>query len=168
MTKDLTPTEALIALKRAKSGANAAFWRLFQPEINPDTGYAGLRCLDCDSHLAASNPSRTAQEHFFLQCSTSPVCRVKAKDAAKMQRFLKRSAPEAEGLEDCDLTEEMCVRGSGGSSTSASQQSMDRYIGPPASVKKEVVKQVSRLIPSSNVTIRLVEKSGTRPSSCDQ
>eukprot|EP00955_Chlamydomonas_euryale_P060593 357762-Chlamydomonas_euryale.AAC.8 len=34
---------------------------------------------------------------------------------------------------------------------------MDRYIGPPASVRKEVVKHVSRLVLSSNVAIRLVE-----------
>eukprot|EP00955_Chlamydomonas_euryale_P005140 54797-Chlamydomonas_euryale.AAC.1 len=88
--------------------------------MNPDTGYAGLRCLDCDIRLAANNPSRTAQEHFGLWCSTRPVCRVKAKDAAEMQRLLKRPAPEVGGLEDCDimnLTEETCVRGSGGAST---------------------------------------------------
>eukprot|EP00955_Chlamydomonas_euryale_P023009 242801-Chlamydomonas_euryale.AAC.1 len=107
--------------------------------MNPDTGYAGLRCLDCDGHLSASNPSRTAQEHFGLWCSTRPVCRVKAKDAAKKQRLLKHPPPEAGGLEHCDimnLTQETCVRGSGGACTSASQQSMDRYIGPPAKCQK--------------------------------
>eukprot|EP00955_Chlamydomonas_euryale_P069746 360570-Chlamydomonas_euryale.AAC.2 len=34
---------------------------------------------------------------------------------------------------------------------------MDRYIGPPPSVRKDVVKHVCRFILSSNVAVRLVE-----------
>eukprot|EP00955_Chlamydomonas_euryale_P048451 353973-Chlamydomonas_euryale.AAC.1 len=58
MTKDLTPTEALITLQRAWAGAKATYWRHLQPEIHGETGLAGQKCTNCGSHLAASNPAR--------------------------------------------------------------------------------------------------------------
>eukprot|EP00955_Chlamydomonas_euryale_P055572 356152-Chlamydomonas_euryale.AAC.1 len=100
MTKDSTPTDALITLQRAKAGAKAAYWRHFRPEINPETGLACLLCTACDSYLGTSNPARAALEHFGKSCGSNPVCRVQPKDAAKVQRTLKRPAPEAGGLED--------------------------------------------------------------------
>eukprot|EP00955_Chlamydomonas_euryale_P060671 357794-Chlamydomonas_euryale.AAC.9 len=135
MTKDLTPTEALITLQRAKAGAKAVYWRHFRPEINPERGLACLLCNACDSYLGASNPARSASEHFGKSCGSNPVCRVQAKDAAKVQRTLKRPALDAVGKEDfMDLTTEAGTGGSGEASTSMSQQSMHRYIGPPPDV----------------------------------
>eukprot|EP00955_Chlamydomonas_euryale_P062049 358277-Chlamydomonas_euryale.AAC.10 len=57
MTKDLTPAEALVTLRRAKAGAKAAYWQHF--------------------------PARAAVEHFGKFCGSNPVCRVHVKDAAK-------------------------------------------------------------------------------------
>eukprot|EP00955_Chlamydomonas_euryale_P103558 365504-Chlamydomonas_euryale.AAC.3 len=141
LTKHLTPTEAnarcsyLSTVQQLRVGGQA------------DTGLAGLKCTDPDNHLAASNPTRTATEHFDPSAARSLFAASQRRMHRSCIEPLQRAALEALGLEDSypmDLEGEVGVGESWGASSSVSQQSMDCYIEPPASVKnKKVAKHIS-------------------------
>lgn len=183
LTKDVTPAKAMSMLKGLKTAGRSVYWKHLIPRVNPASGYACLFCIDCESYLSASNPSRTAQDHFGKQCNRDPVCHLAAKASAKMSNDLKRSA-EVAGLEGrgCFLN----VTGGSSSSSSGSCSSLSsssssisssssvgpvedadsitNYIPklPPPQVKNRAVELIVRSILSNNIPMSIVEDKDLR------
>ena len=99
MTIDLrgeaTPSDAMAAIKEAKSKAKAPWWSLLKPEYelieHPTFGSvncARLQCTECKEFFSITNPSSTAECHF-LDYKTKPRCKENVKKQNQMAASLE-------------------------------------------------------------------------------
>jgi len=173
--KKLTPDEGMLKLKEAKAAGRAPWWRSLRPEMHPTTNLACLQCTECENYLGASNPGRTAQEHFGHEFKTDPRCVHIVKAATRVNNALKRSS-EAAGLEEQDTAvaepgiSSTNSNGSSGMSSSSSSSS-STTVPPPASTSskaqltvpphaaKKVREHITRFFLRNNLAMSLVEDS---------
>jgi hypothetical protein len=166
--KKLTPDEGMLKLKEAKAAGRAPWWKVLRPEMHPTTNMACLQCTECENYLGASNPGRTAQEHFGNEFKTEPRCVHMVKAALRVNNALKRSSEAAE-LEEQDATavepETSHTSGNGSSSSTSSSTtvpppaSSKAQFTPPPHAAKKVREHITRFFLRNNLAMSLVEDS---------